>query len=129
MALFKSFAIYVLVGLMALAVDMLVFGLCRWAALPLWGANPLARLAGAITAYTMHRYWTFQVQSPDSSSAGRYMLAWCAATVSGTLGLAILAYSGISEMGGKVLTEGALLVVNYLVARTWVFKRPMKGVQ
>jgi putative flippase GtrA len=124
--LLKHFATYIMVGLVALAVDVSVFAATRQASVDLWIANPLARFAGAITAYTLHHRLTFKQATHWTawwSSAWRYVLLWTTATTLGTLGVQWLSGLGLPEIWAKIMVEGCLPFFNFLIARAWVFKK------
>lgn len=126
LGLLKHFATYISVGLVALAVDVSVFAVTRRWGLDLWVANPLARFAGAVTAYTLHHRWTFKQATHWTawwSSAWRYVLLWVTATTVGTLGVEWLTRWGLREIFAKILVEGSLPFFNFLTARAWVFRK------
>jgi putative flippase GtrA len=126
LGLLKHFATYISVGLVALAVDVSVFAITRRWGLDLWVANPVARFAGAVTAYTLHHRWTFKQTTDLSSwwaSAWRYVLLWVTATTLGTLGVQWLTRWGLQEILAKILVEGSLPIFNFLIARAWVFRK------
>ena len=130
--MFRHLSMYVVVGLMALAVDVSVFSMSRWGGLELWMANPLARLMGSVTAYTLNHFWTFRQRTDGRSwmaSGWRYALVWLGATGLATVAVVVLADMGLKEIYAKILVEGSMPLLNFLIARYWVFSKPKEGLE
>ena len=120
---------YGLVGVFALGLDVGVFALLRWSGLDLVSANVCARLAGAFAAHGGNYFWTFGGRERGVAwrgSALRYALLWLAATSLSTGVLALLDVarwgSGAIEAAVKLAVECCIVVLNFVIARLWVFR-------
>ena len=122
----KMFVKYLVSGGVAFGVDIFAFAFFRFLALPLMVANPLARLMGALTAFTLNRQWTFKRVSPGTwrREFARYALLWCFSTLCSTSALAALihAFPKGDDVLFKVLVECVIVVMNFVVSRVWVFR-------
>ena len=121
----QQFMRYVAVGILALLLDVGCFMLLRMAALDLALANIAGRALGAVAAYAGNFAWTFMHHSVVKAvpqSAMRYALWWgVATTISTQLLHAVVALSP-SEPIAKLAVELVLVVLNFLVARFWVYR-------
>jgi putative flippase GtrA len=88
-------------------------------------ANVLARLAGATAAYSGNYLWTF-AQPPKLAdwlrSSWRYALLWIGATFLSTFLLTSLTKVGANETASKLGVELLMPVLNFFIARRWVFR-------
>lgn len=123
--LIKQLFQYGVVGVLALGVDVATFLVLRAMGVDLVPANVLARLAGAIAAYSGNHLWTF-AQPPKLSgwlsSSWRYALLWIGATLLSTFLLTVLTKMGANETASKIGVEMLMPVLNFFVARHWVFR-------
>jgi putative flippase GtrA len=125
-SLFKQLLQYGTVGLCALGVDVGTFLVLRAAGVDLIPANVLARFAGAITAYSGNHLWTFSQSTKAAdwaSSSWRYALVWVGVTLLSTFLLTTLTRFGATEAPSKLGVELLMPVLNFFIARRWVFKR------
>ena len=122
----KTLIKYLVAGGVAFGADIFTFTVLRFLALPLALANPMARLIGALTAFTLNRQWTFKRVSPRTwrREFARYALLWCFATLCSTFALAALihAFPKGEDVLFKVLVESVIVAMNYVVSRVWVFR-------
>lgn len=128
----RQFGIYLAIGLFALVLDVLVFWSCRSIGFELWLANPIARLAGAALAFLLHHRVTFKQRADGptwGSSSWRYVVLWMGATVVATGCISLLMWVGLEEIFSKILVEGAMPIVSFLLARHWVFRSPRKSLE
>jgi putative flippase GtrA len=124
-ALLKQLLQYVSVGLCALGVDVGTFMLLRSVGIDLVAANVLARLAGAITAYSGNHLWTFSRSAKTADwlrSSWRYAVVWVAVTLLSTFLLSTLTRFGAPEALSKLGVEMLMPLINFFIARRWVFR-------
>jgi putative flippase GtrA len=123
--LIKQLLQYGTVGLCALAVDVGTFLTLRAVGVDLVAANVLARLAGAITAYSGNHLWTFSQPTKTADwlrSSWRYALVWVAVTLLSTSLLASLTRFGAPEAPAKLGIEMLMPLLNFFIAQRWVFR-------
>lgn len=124
-SLIKQLVQYGTVGVFALGVDVGTFLVLRAMDIDLVPANVLARLAGAVAAYSGNYLWTF-ARPPKLSdwlrSSWRYALLWIGATLLSTFLLTALTKMGAHETASKLGVEMLMPVLNFFVARRWVFR-------
>ena len=84
---------------------------------------------GAFAAYVGNHFWTFGGRQRGLNwwtSAPRYALLWLAATSLSTGALSILDAarwgSGAIEAAAKLAVECCIVVLNFVIARFWVFR-------
>ena len=93
-----------------------------------YGAQALARMLGAVVAFFGHKLWVFEhldLRATVIAFQGTaYVLLWLLSLL---LSLALLAgltlAAGLQPMPAKLLTESALLVLNFSVLQHLVFDR------
>lgn len=88
-------------------------------------SNVLARLFGAVAAYSGNYLWTFARPKRLADwliSSWRYALLWIGATLLSTFLLTLLTSIGANETASKVGVEMLMPVLNFFVARHWVFR-------
>lgn len=122
----RQFIKYGSVGLVALGVDVGVFTLCRAIHMDLVTSNVIARLAGALTAYTGNFLWTFdQTRKLEEwlRLSWRYAAVWVGATTLSTVLLRLLVDIGFHETMSKLAVEVTMPFINFVVVRAWVFSK------
>lgn len=123
--LIKQLLQYGVVGVSALGVDVGTFLALRAIHVDLVPANVCARLAGAVAAYSGNHLWTF-ARPPKLTdwfkSSWRYALLWVGATLISTFLLSSLIHFGANETVSKLGVEMLMPVLNFFIARRWVFK-------
>ena len=131
-ALIKQFLQYGTVGMMALGVDVGTFTVVRALGLDLVPANVLARLTGAVAAYTGNFLWTFRQTRHMVGwlhSSWRYAALWVGVTLVSTLLLCVLTRLGLNETYCKLGVEMTMPFLNFVLARLWVFRAAKQPVQ
>ena len=116
---------YGVVGVGSLAVDVGLFMLLRLAGLDLVSCNVLARLVGALAAYSGNFLWTFEGQHRSRFWGGatlRYAVLWVGSTALSTLGLTGLVAMQVPESYAKLAVELSMPLFNFVVSRLWVFR-------
>lgn len=122
--------LFVLVGLLQLAVDTALFALLISLSVPTAGANVLSRVSAALLGFALNRYGTFQ-QSNDTlrrltASLSRFILLFLALTVISTTAIVVLeslAGGGVDrKVLYKLVVEGVLAVISFLVSKYWVYR-------
>lgn len=124
-SLIKQLFQYGVVGVFALGVDVGTFLVLRAMDVDLVPANVTARLAGAIAAYSGNHLWTFSRPPKLAdwlSSSWRYAILWIGATMLSTFLLTALTKMGANETTSKIGVEMLMPVLNFFVARRWVFR-------
>ncbi|OQK16830.1 hypothetical protein AU255_02695 [Methyloprofundus sedimenti] len=119
---------YILSGGIAYLVDITLFAILQlWFQLPIIHANIAARSAGAIAAFMLNKFWTFNASNTKfSSSLLRYLSLWLINTALSSallLTLKTLSTTMFYIMGLKVLIETLLILSNFIICKLWVFKK------
>ena len=123
--LIKQLMQYGTVGVFALGVDVGTFLGLRAVGVDLVPANVCARFAGAVAAYSGNYLWTFAKPAKLTdwlNSSWRYALLWVGATLLSTFLLSTPIRFGANETVSKLGVEMLMPVLNFLMARRWVFK-------
>ena len=119
----RQFAFYVLVGLVALVIDVLCFMLLRSTGLPVHWSNGVSRLIGAGSAYVGNSIWTFKAQQRvpmQWHSVLRYSVMWVVATSLSTV-LLVWTAKFAPEAVVKLAVETGMVLINFVVSRYWVY--------
>jgi putative flippase GtrA len=90
------------------------------------GAQLSARVSGALVAFLGHKFFVFQETRTHAVVVGgqalRYTALWFFSYGLSTLGLILLIeYWCLPEIPAKVLVEGFVVVLNYLIMRALIF--------
>lgn len=123
--IFKQIAKYVVVGLVALAIDVSSFTVLRYLGVDLITANVSARLAGAVSAYSGNHLWTFTQKNDVHqwlNTSWRYLLIWFFATSLSTILITFLVNINLPETLSKLLVEMVMPILNFIISRYWIFK-------
>lgn len=133
--LFAQAAGFVLTSLLGFAVDVLLFALIidgvfhgASGVTAVAVATLAARVVSSLVNFWLNRHLVFQSKERASRSLGRYF----------TLAVGILASSALLTTGvawllqghvvwAKILVDGSLFVVSYLMQPRWVFAHPRSG--
>ena len=116
---------YGTVGILSLGVDVGVFTLARHLQVELFFANTLARLSGALTAYSGNYLWTFskpQLVKKWLKTSWKYTLLWAFTTTVSTLLINTLMEYSTNETVAKICVELLMPVMNFVIARYWVYR-------
>jgi putative flippase GtrA len=116
---------YGTVGLCALGVDVGTFLGLRAVGVDLIYANVVARFAGAIAAYSGNHLWTFAQPTKLNDwvrSSWRYAIVWVGVTFLSTFLLTALTKLGAPEALSKIGVEMVMPLINFFIARRWVFQ-------
>lgn len=123
------FSRFVLSGGCAAAVDLLLFwllnGQAGWHRL---AAQAVSRPAGGVTSFCLNKFWTFGNRDlrATGGQAARYALLWGGGLLGSTLLLelyrTLLPEHRVADFLAKLLAEGTLGLVSFLVQRFWVFR-------
>jgi putative flippase GtrA len=114
---------YVVAGFAATGTHYAVMvALVAWANSPEVLATSVGFLAGACVKYPLN-YWTvFASRQRHRVALPRFAMALAVSFVLNALLLALLLHTlDVYYMVSQVLTTGTVLVVNYLLARYWIF--------
>lgn len=125
-SLIKQLLQYGTVGVFALTVDVGVFTALRAWGVDLAPSNVAARFSGAVAAYIGNYLWTFEQQPAKLSdwlrTSWRYALLWVGATLLSTFLLTMLTRTGANETASKLGVEIFMPLLNFFIARHWVFR-------
>ncbi len=119
--------LFLLVGLVQLALDTCVFIAGTALGLPVIAGNVLGRISGATLGFWLNGRYTFADNGQARLSPRhqlRFAIMWLALTALSTLILQATA-AHHSLQGAwliKPLVEAALAAVSFLVSRHWVFR-------
>jgi len=121
-----GFFIYIVVGLIAWLVDAAIFQFL-WPLIGIAASQALARIAGAVTAFTLNRKHTFGL-NPESGGIGFQGLKYGILLVLNwaiTVALIFVLYHrfGIEPLWAKIITDVFIIPGNYWVMKLWVFRR------
>lgn len=120
----RQFGRFLVAGGAAVSVDFLTFLALRWLGAPLLAANTAAFCLALITGFTINRYWTFQAaQEHGRPQLVRYVIVALLGLILNTTVLATLVAVAVPEIIAKVAATAASAVLNFILSRTWVFKR------
>ena len=124
-ALIKQVLKYATVGMLSLGVDVGVFTIARHLQVELFFANTLARLSGALTAYSGNYLWTFskpQLFKEWLKTSWKYTLLWVFTTTVSTVLINALIDYQTNETAAKICVELLMPVMNFVIARYWVYR-------
>lgn len=124
-SLIKQLLQYGTVGVLSLGVDVGIFTTLRALDVGLVPANVVARFSGAVAAYSGNFLWTFSRPSKLDGwlrSSWRYALLWVGATLLSTFLLTVLTSAGANETASKLGVEIFMPLLNFFIARHWVFR-------
>jgi putative flippase GtrA len=119
----RRFLLYAAAGVAATGTHYAVMvALVTWAKAPEVVASCAGFLAGACVKYPLN-YWTvFASRQQHRIALPRFALALAVSFALNAILLAILLETlDVHYMVSQVLTTGAVLFVNYLLARYWIF--------
>jgi putative flippase GtrA len=124
----RQLVIYTLVGLTALALDVVLFQMLIGTGLGTVSANFTSRLTAGLLGYLAHRRFTFRAswRIRDLPSFARFVTWWITCTLLGgwVLNLALGRFGeGLALAAVKVGLELLLALASFLVFRLWVFRR------
>jgi len=119
-----GFFIYIVVGLIAWLVDAAIFQFL-WPLIGIAASQALARIAGAVTAFTLNRKHTFGLD-PESGGIGFQGLKYGILLVLNwaiTVALIFVLYHrfGIEPLWAKIITDVFIIPGNYWVMKLWIF--------
>ena len=119
--------LYLIVGLVQLALDAALFIALTAAGFPVAPANVVARASAALLGFALNGRYTFQ--APDrpwrvSRSLPRFVATWCLLTVIGTLAVSLVDARGSLGLAwlAKPLVDALLAVAAFLVSRRWIYR-------
>jgi putative flippase GtrA len=124
---------YLVVGLLAWAVDLAVF-LALIDILGVPASQLAARLTGAAVAFFGHKLLVFRepgMRAATLASQGaRYAALWVLAYAVSTLALiGLIEHAAMAAVPAKVLVEAGIVVMNYVIMKTLIFQdRSARGI-
>ncbi len=119
----RRFLLYALAGVAATGTHYAVMvALVRWGHVPEVAASCVGFIAGACVKYPLN-YWTvFASRQKHRVAMPRFLLALAVGFALNAAILAVLLRAlDVHYMVSQVLTTGAVLFVNYVMARYWIF--------
>jgi Predicted membrane protein len=120
---FRRMAAYVVAGFAATGVHYAVmFALVTWEATPEVIATCAGFVAGALVKYPLNYWGVFSSRQRHRVAVARYVISLAVSFVlNAALFALLLQILSVHYMVSQVLTTGAVLVANYLMARLWIF--------
>lgn len=117
-------SLFVIVGLIQLALDTSVFIAVTALGAPVVAGNLLGRASGAGLGFWLNGRYTFGKASLDRQHATRFIVAWIALTVLSTASVGIVAaHLGLhSAWMAKPLVEAVLAAINFMISRHWIYR-------
>ena len=120
----RSFARYMLIGVIATAVHYLVLVLCveaaGWRA---WLASGIGATVGAQVAYAGNRLYTFDHRGAVGASWLKFQIVALAGALQGMAIVAVAVRGGWHYVAAQIAATLAGLVLTYTVNRLWTFQR------
>ena len=119
----RRFLFYAAAGVAATSTHYVVMvAMVAWANTPEVVASSVGFLAGACVKYPLNYWAVFASRQRHRVALRRFVIALAVSFVLNALLLAILLQAlDVHYMVSQVLTTGAVLMVNYLLARYWIF--------
>ena len=119
----RSFARYVLIGVIATAVHSLVLVLCVEAAgWQPWLASGIGATVGAQVAYAGNRLYTFDHRGAVGASWLKFQITALVGALQGMAIVAVAVHGGWHYVAAQVVATLAGLVLTYMVNRLWTFR-------
>ena len=128
----RQFLLFLAVGLLQYGVDALLFAVLFFLGVPVAAANIAARAGGALVGFQVNGRLTFRSQRGDQgwglTHGIRFLVLWLGMTAVSTLLMLIsehlVAGWGLAEewiVGAKLLIEGLLALVSFVLSKWWVY--------
>ena len=124
----REIAQYIFFSGLAFSVDISIFTLSRLVMeIDLVLANVIARLCGALIAFSFNYYLNFEINGKPRfrDSASRYLSLWLGATIfssAGIRGLSGFVDNPLLEVCIKTGVELTVIAMNFCVCKFWVYK-------
>jgi putative flippase GtrA len=117
-------SLFVIVGLIQLALDTSVFIAATALGVPVFAGNLLGRVSGAGLGFWLNGRYTFGKTRLDRLHAARFLVAWVLLTsLSTVLVSAVAAHLGLhSAWLAKPLVEAVLAAINFVISRQWIYR-------
>lgn len=117
-----QFAKFAAVGGLGTALHYLVLlVLVSLAQMPPGRAAFLGATAGACVVYLLNRRYTFDSRQAHGRAVPRFvLLALVGASLNGAI-VGVLSGAGLHFLLAQVLATGAILVLNFIVSKLWIF--------
>lgn len=115
---------YVFAMGLAWLADVAVFAMAVvWLNIPV--SQMLARTAGAITGFVLHRHITFRQASTNNSAGAmlRFAMVWLFGYGVSTALILLIVGSQLSPVGAKIVVEIGLVPINFVLLRLFVFTK------
>lgn len=90
---------------------------------PVLGTSMGAAL-GALINYALNYRYTFASSSRHRTAMPRFLLMAGAGLVANAIIVGVLVGVGLHYLAAQVLATGAVLMINYVVSKTWIFREP-----
>ncbi len=120
----RQTSLFVIVGLIQLAIDTSVFIATTALGVPVVAGNLLGRGSGAGLGFWLNGRYTFGKPKLDRLHAARFLVAWVLLTsLSTVLVSTVAARLGLhSAWMAKPLAEAVLAAINFMVSRQWIYR-------
>lgn len=120
---------YVASGLASTAAHYVVMvALVQWAGWWEVAASSAGFLAGAAVKYPLNYWVVFKSSAAHGRALVRFAIGLAAGfLLNGAILAALLATLDVHYLVSQVLTTGVVTVVNYLLARNWIFRARRPG--
>lgn len=124
-----QFLLYVASGFLATGAHYAVMAsLIRWASAPEVAASCVGFVTGALVKYPLNYRMVFASHERHREAVPRYVASLALSFALNALILAALLHViNAYYMVAQVLTTGAVLFVNFALARYWIFVAPRRG--
>ena len=131
---YRTVIAYLFFGGLTTLVNIAVYlGLARWLGASYLARNVSAWIISVLFAYAANRAWVFASQGRGLSYIWRECSAFIGSRLlSGAVDTALMYLMtellGLDDLAVKLFANGVVIVMNYVIAKEWVFKDRERGV-
>ena len=125
---YKEVILYLFFGVLTTAVNIFVFQGCRLFELDLFFSNLIAWILSVLTAFVTNKLFVFESKNTSVSQLIKETILFFSARVfSLGIDMAVIAFMVqclmIHELVSKVVSNGIVIVVNYVLSKFIIFKK------
>ncbi len=131
---YRTVIAYLFFGGLTTMINIAVYlGLARWLGVSYLVSNVSAWIVSVLFAYAANRIWVFGSQGRGLSHIWREGSAFIGSRLlSGAVDTALMYLMiellGLDDLAVKLFANGVVIVMNYVIAKEWVFKDRERGV-
>jgi putative flippase GtrA len=123
----RQVPLYLVIGLVQLAIDAALFIAFTAAGMPVAPANVVARASAALLGFALNGRYTFQSADQPwrvSRSLPRFLAIWCGLTALGTVAVSTVDARGSLGLAwaAKPLIDALLAAAGFFASRRWIYR-------